>query len=144
MLNSITIMGRMTRDPELRRTDSGVAVASFALAVDSDYKDKNGERKTIFVDCVAWRSTGEYVSKYFSKGRMAIVKGQLDIRDWTDKDGNKRKSAEIIADNVYFGDSKKEDSGSYGTTTFGGTPPAYVQPGSEYELIDGDDEQLPF
>ena len=144
MLNSVTIMGRMTRDPELRRTDSGVAVASFALAVDSDYKDKNGERKTIFVDCVAWRSTGEYVSKYFSKGRMAIVKGQLDIREWTDKDGNKRKSAEIIADNVYFGDSKKEDSGSYGTTTFGGTPTVYVQPGSDYELIDGDDEQLPF
>lgn len=141
MLNSITIMGRLTRDPELRRTGSGVAVASFTLAVDSDYKEKDGSRKTIFVDCVAWRNAGEYVSKYFSKGRMAIVKGQLDIRDWTDKEGNKRRSAEVVAESIYFGDSKKEDSGSYGGSY---AAPAYVQPGSDMELIDGDDEQLPF
>ena len=144
MLNDIVVMGRLTRDPELRRTDSGVAVASFSIAVESDYKDKNGDRKTIFLDCVAWRSTGEFVSKYFSKGRMAVVKGSLDIRDWTDKEGNKRKSPEIVVENMYFADSKKEDSGSYGLTTVGGTPPAYQQTGSEFEQIDGDDEQLPF
>lgn len=139
MLNSITIMGRMTRDPELRRTNSGTSVTSFTLAVDDDYKNDNGERKTIFVECVAWRGTADFVSKYFGKGRMAIVKGKLDIRDWTDKEGNKRKSAEVVAENVYFGDSKKEDSGSYG----GYSAPAYQQPGSDFTQLD-DDEQLPF
>lgn len=141
MLNTITVMGRLTRDPELRRTGSGVAVTSFTVAVESDFKDKDGNKKTIFVDCVAWRSTGEYVSKYFAKGRMAIVKGQLDIREWTDKDGNKRKSAEIVAENVYFGDSKKEDSGSYGGNSYA---PGYVQNSGEFEQIDDDDAQLPF
>ena len=144
MLNLITVMGRLTRDPELRRTTSGVPVASFAIAVETDYKYKDGNRKTIFVDCVAWRGTGEFASKYFSKGRMAVVKGSLDIRDWTDKDGNKRKNAEIVVDAMYFADSKKEESGSYGMTTVGGTPPAYQQVGSDFEQIDDDDEQLPF
>ena len=109
MLNHITIMGRLTRDPELRRTGSGVAVASFTVAVDRDFGNReNGERETDFIDCVAWRQTGEFVSKYFTKGRMAVVSGRLQIRNWTDKEGNKRRTAEIVADNVYFGDSKRE------------------------------------
>ena len=110
MLNHIVIMGRLARDPELRHTQSGVAVASFRLAVDRDFKDKNtGERAT------DWRQTGEFVSRYFTKGRMAVVEGRLQMRDWTDKDGNKRTSAEVVADNVYFGDSKRdgEGGGSY-------------------------------
>ncbi|HIT33991.1 MAG TPA: single-stranded DNA-binding protein [Candidatus Faecousia intestinigallinarum] len=112
MLNSITIMGRLTRDPELRRTGNGIAVASFTLAVDRDFATKDsGERETDFIDCVAWRQTGEFVSKYFAKGRMAVVSGRLQIRNWTDKDGNKRRSAEIIAESVYFGDSKPKDAG---------------------------------
>lgn len=109
MLNHITVMGRLTRDVELRRTNSGVAVASFTVAVDRDFADKqSGEKETDFIDCVAWRQTGEFVSKYFSKGRMAVVSGRLQIRSWTDKDGNKRRTAEIVADNVYFGDSKSD------------------------------------
>ena len=111
MLNKIVLMGRLTRDPELRRTQSGTAVASFTLAVDRDFKAQNGEKETDFIDVVAWRNTAEFVSKYFTKGRMAVVEGRLQIRDWTDKDGTKRKAAEVIADNVYFGDSKKEASG---------------------------------
>lgn len=106
MLNKIILMGRLTKDPELRRTNSGTAVASFALAVDRDFKGQNGEKETDFIDIVAWRNTAEFVSKFFTKGRMAVVEGRLQIRDWTDKDGNKRRSAEVIADNVYFGDSK--------------------------------------
>jgi single-strand DNA-binding protein len=132
MLNHITIMGRLTRDPELRRTGSGVAVASFTLAVDRDYKPDGGERECDFIDCVAWRQSGEFVSKYFSKGRMAVVDGRLQIRSWTDKDGNKRRSAEVVADNVYFGDSKKEQ-------TTGG-----YAPGSDFAPIEDDDAQLPF
>lgn len=109
MLNTITIMGRLTRDPELRHTQSDLAVASFTLAVDQDYA--KGEKKTDFIDCVAWRQTGEFVSKYFTKGSMAVVSGRLQIREWTDKEGNKRRSAEVVADRVYFGDiKKKEDS----------------------------------
>ena len=102
MLNQITIMGRLTRDPELRRTGSGIAVASFSLAVDRDYADDSGERSTDFIDCVAWRSTAEFVSKYFSKGRMAVVNGRLQIRTWKDRDGNNRRAAEVLADSVYF------------------------------------------
>ena len=117
MLNDVVIMGRLTRDPELRRTQSGTSVASFTLAVDRDYKPDGGERECDFFDCVAWRGTGEFVSKYFSKGRMAIVSGRLQTRSWTDKDGGKRKSVEIVADNVYFGDSKKDTNGGYPTTT---------------------------
>ena len=123
MLNHITIMGRLTRDPELRRTGSGTAVASFSVAVDRDFgKNENGERETDFIDCVAWRNTAEYISKYASKGRMVVVSGRLQIRGWTDKDGNKRRSAEVVADNVYFADSKRDSDGgnAYGGNTYGG------------------------
>ena len=109
MLNEIVLMGRLTRDPELRRTQSGTAVTSFSLAVDRDFKDQDGERETDFIDIVAWRNTAEFVSKYFSKGRMAVVKGRLQVRDWTDKDGAKRRSTEVLAESVYFGDSKRSD-----------------------------------
>ena len=108
MLNRIIVMGRMTRDPELRRTNSGNAVTSFTVAVDRDFKSQSGEKETDFIDVVAWRNTAEFVSKYFSKGRMAVVEGRLQLRDWTDKDGNKRRTAEIVADSVYFGDSKRD------------------------------------
>lgn len=122
MLNKIVLMGRLTRDPELRRTTSGTAVASFSLAVDRDFKNKEtGEKETDFIDIVAWRNTAEFVSKYFSKGRMAVVEGRLQIRPWTDKDGNKRRSAEVVADNIYFGDSKRDsDSGGYQQQSYGG------------------------
>jgi single-strand DNA-binding protein len=123
MLNHITIMGRITRDIELRRTGSGIAVASFNVAVDRDFSGKDGgEKETDFIDCVAWRSTAEFVDKYFSKGRMIVVSGRLQIRSYTDKDGNKRRTAEVVADNCYFGDSKKEESQSapqYGAPQYG-------------------------
>ena len=113
MLNKIFIMGRLTRDPELRRTQNGTAVTSFTLAVDRDFKNADGTNDTDFIDVVAWRTTAEFVSKYFSKGRMAVVEGRLQLRDWTDKDGNKRRNAEVLADNIYFGDAKKDaDSGA--------------------------------
>ena len=121
MLNHIVIMGRLARDPELRRTQSGVPVASFRLAVDRDFKDKNtGERGTDWIDVVAWRATGEFVSRYFTKGRMAVVEGRLQMRDWTDKEGNKRTSAEVVADNVYFGDSRRDGDGSGYSPSYGG------------------------
>ena len=123
MLNKIIIMGRLTRDPELRRTGSGTAVTSFSLAVDRDFKSQSGEKETDFIDVVAWRSTAEFVSKYFTKGRMAVVEGRLQIRDWTDKEGGKRRSAEVVADNVYFGDSKRDGAGD-----FGGAPASYSAP----------------
>ncbi len=108
MLNHITLMGRLTRDPELRYTQSGTPVASFTLAVDRDYASRDGgERQTDFIDIVAWRQTGEFVSKYFTKGQLAAVSGRLQIRDWTDREGGKRRSAEVVADNVYFAESKK-------------------------------------
>ena len=145
MLNHITIMGRLTRDPELRRTGSGIAVASFTVAVDRDFgKSESGEKETDFIDCVAWRQTGEFVDKYFTKGRMAVVAGRLQIRSWTDKDGNKRRTAEVVADNVYFGDSKREESSgnSYSPT------PAYTDhpatPASDFAMLDDDDAQIPF
>ena len=109
MLNKIFVMGRLTADPELRRTQSGTPVASFTVAVDRDFKSQNGEKETDFIPVVAWRQTGEFVSRYFTKGRMAIVEGRLQNRSWTDKDGNKRTTSEIVADQVYFGDSKKDD-----------------------------------
>lgn len=141
MLNHITIMGRMTRDPELRRTGSGVAVASFTLAVEDDFKDKDGNKKTNFIDCVAWRNTGEFVSKYFTKGRMAVVSGKLDIREWTDKDGNKRRTAEVVADNVYFADSNKDTQ----NTNTGAQSYAQPQaPAHDFAMLDDDDAQLPF
>ena len=108
MLNKIILMGRLCSNPELRRTGSGTAVTSFSLACDRDFKSQSGEKETDFIDIVAWRATAEFVSKYFSKGRMAVVEGRLQLRDWTDKDGNKRRSAEVVADNVYFGDSKRD------------------------------------
>ena len=122
MLNHITIMGRLTRDPELRRTGSGVAVASFTVAVDRDFGGRDGgERETDFIDCVAWRQTGEFVSKYFTKGSMIVVSGRLQIRGWTDKDGNKRRTAEVVADNVYFGESRRNsEGGNYAGNSFGG------------------------
>lgn len=118
MLNHIVLMGRLTRDPELRHTQSGTAVCSFSIAVDRDFKSDDGKRETDFIDVVAWRATGEFVSKYFTKGRMAVVDGRLQIRDWTDKEGTKRRTAEVIADNVYFGDSKTETKN--GTAPTGG------------------------
>lgn len=136
VLNRIIVMGRMTRDPELRRTNSGTAVASFSLAVDRDFKSLSGEKETDFIDVVAWRNTAEFASKYFSKGRMAVVEGRLQIRDWTDKDGNKLRSAEIVADSVYFGDSKRD-----GGDTVQSEPQSEPQSGfSEVE----DDGDLPF
>ena len=126
MLNKIILMGRLTRDPELRRTQSGTAVTSFSLAVDRDFKSQSGEKETDFIDVVAWRNTAEFVSKYFTKGRMAVVEGRLQIRDWTDRDGGKRRSAEVIAENVYFGDSKREGGSDYGSA------PAYSAPYSGY------------
>ena len=110
MLNKIIIMGRLTRDPELRRTGSGTAVTSFSLACDRDFKSQSGEKETDFIEVVAWKNTAEFVSKYFTKGRMAVVEGRLQIRDWTDKAGNKRTTAEVVADNVYFADSKRSES----------------------------------
>ncbi len=110
MLNKILIMGRLTRDPELRHTGSGTAVTSFSLACDRDFKSQSGEKETDFIEVVAWKNTAEFVSKYFSKGRMAVVEGRLQIRDWTDKAGNKRTTAEVVADNVYFADSKRSES----------------------------------
>lgn len=109
MLNKIIIMGRLTRDPELRRTGSGTAVTSFSLACDRDFKSQSGEKETDFIEVVAWKKTAEFVSKYFSKGRMAVVEGRLQIRDWTDNAGNKRTTAEVVADNVYFADSKRSE-----------------------------------
>ena len=108
MLNTCTIMGRMTRNPELRRTPSGVAVVSFPVAVDRDYKDKDGSKETDFIDCVAWRNTAEFVRNYFAKGQMIVVHGRLQSRDWVDKDGGKRKTVEIVADSVYFGEGKRK------------------------------------
>ena len=174
MLNHIVIMGRLVRDPELRRTGSGVAVASFRVAVDRDFAPKDGgERKADFIDCVAWRQTGEFISKYFTKGRMIVVEGRLEMRDWTDKDGNKRTSAEIVVANAYFGDSKRDgdSSGSayggnaYGGNSYGGSSysapaaPSYGSapapsyggygapasaPASDFAMLEDDDAQLPF
>ena len=110
MLNKVVIMGRFTKDPELRRTGSGTAVTSFSLACDRDFKSQSGEKETDFIEVVAWKNTAEFVSKYFSKGRMAVVEGRLQIRDWTDRSGNKRTTAEVVADNVYFADSKRSES----------------------------------
>ena len=153
MLNKIILMGRLTRDPELRHTQTGTAVASFSLAVDRDFKDKaTGDRTTDFIDVVAWRQTGEFVSRYFTKGRMAVVEGRLQIRDWTDKDGNKRRSAEVVADNLYFGDSRRDNGGEGGSYTGGNSgysAPAggYAAPvggASGFAEIDEEDGDLPF
>lgn len=144
MLNRIVLMGRLTRDPELRKTQSDTPVCSFSLAVDRDYK-KDGEKKeTDFIDIVAWRATAEFVSKFFTKGRMAVVEGRLQIRDWTDKEGNKRRSAEINADNVYFGDSRptqaEGSSGTGETDAFKDFPPLDDFPSA----AGGSGKELPF
>ena len=135
MLNHIVLMGRLTRDPELRRTGTGLAVASFSLAVDRDFGNReSGERETDFIDIVAWRHTAEFVSKYFAKGRMAVVSGRLQIRNWTDKDGNKRRSAEVVAENVYFGESRRDSQGSdsgYGAA-YGAPQQSYAAPQQSY------------
>lgn len=173
MLNHIVIMGRLTRDPELRRTGSGIAVTSFTVAVDRDYKSGSNEKEVDFIDCVAWRQTGEFVAKYFTKGRMIVVSGSLQIRGWTDKDGNKRRTAEVIASNAYFGDSKNEASiaqtgpaapnpyiqaafpnpgyaapaSGYSAPAPAYAPPAsggYSTPSSDFAMLDDDDAQLPF
>ena len=149
MLNKIIIMGRLTRDPELRRTGSGTAVTSFSLAVDRDFKSQNGEKETDFIDVVAWRSTAELVIKYFTTGRMAVVEGRLQIRDWTDRDGGKRRSAEVIAENVYFGDSKRDSAGDYGYAPAygapaGRAPAAPVGGHSDFAEIGEEDGELPF
>ena len=163
MLNHIVLMGRLTRDPELRRTANGVAVASFTLAVDRDFAAAGAEKETDFIDIVAWRNTADFVSTYFTKGRMAVVCGRLQIRNWNDKEGNKRRSAEVIAENVYFGDSKRDSAdGSYGNASYGGSSygnapaygsapaanaysaPAAPAPASDFSMIEDDDSQLPF
>ena len=139
MLNKIFLQGRLCKDPELRHTQSGTAVASFSLAVDRDFKNRNtGEKSTDFIDIVAWRQTAEFVSRYFTKGRMAVVEGRLQLRDWTDRDGNKRRAAEVVADNVYFGDSKKKES--EGNAPEDELPENEPQGFSEAE----DDGELPF
>lgn len=135
MLNKIIIMGRLGKDPELRHTQNGKPVASFSLAVDRDYKDQSGNRETDWIDVVAWNNTAEYVSKYFTKGRVAVVSGRLQIRAWTDKDGNKRRNAEVVADNIYFGDSQKAQQS-------GGDAPGEFVPG-EFADLPGDGD-LPF
>ena len=148
MLNKIILMGRLTRDPELRRTGTGTAVTSFSLAVDRDFKSQSGEKETDFIDIVAWRSTAEFVSNYFTKGRMAVVEGRLQIRDWTDKDGGKRRSAEVVADNVYFGDSKRDggDSSGYSAAPAykNAAPSNFNAGGSDFAEIGEDDGELPF
>lgn len=147
MLNHIVLMGRLVRDPELRRTGSGIAVASFTLAVDRDFAAQGAEKETDFIDIVAWRNTAEFVSKYFTKGRMAVVSGRLQIRPWTDKDGNKRRSAEVVADNVYFGDSKRDGAqdsfGGYSAAPAAFQAPA-AAPKSDFAMLEDDDSELPF
>jgi single-strand DNA-binding protein len=147
MLNHIVLMGRLTRDPELRRTASGLAVASFSVAVDRDFPNKQtGERETDFINCVAWRQTGEFVSKYFSKGSMIVVSGRLQMRKWVDDSGNNRTTAEVVADNVYFGESKKkEESVQKPVEPSGYSGYMYpVTPAPDWDMLDDDDAVLPF
>ncbi len=167
MLNHIVLMGRLTRDPELRRTGSGLAVASFTLAVDRDFgKTESGEKETDFIDCVAWRNTAEFVNKYFAKGRMAVVSGRLQIRPWIDKEGNKRRSAEVVVESMYFGEPKRDSAPgeSYGAPTYAPAAPAapyggysapaapyggYSAPAapaavSDFSMLEEDDGHLPF
>ena len=138
MLNRVLLSGRLGRDPELRHTNTGTAVASFSIAVDRDFKDKSGERATDWFDIVVWRSSAEYVSRYGAKGRTVIVDGKLQMRDWTDKDGNKRRTVEVVAESVYFADGQRRDSdGSYGAP---GTP----QTDNDFQALQDDDGELPF
>lgn len=142
MLNHIVIMGRLGKDQELRRTQSGVAVATFNVAVDRDFKDKaTGQRATDWITCVAWRSTAEFVEKYFAKGSQVLVAGRLQMRDWTDKDGNKRISAEVVVEQMYFGDSKRDGEGG---TRAGSYQPPVTGPEDEMAELEGDDGDFPF
>ena len=159
MLNHIVVMGRLTRDPEIRYTQSQIPVASFTVAVDRDFSGKDGgEKQTDFINCVAWRSTAEFLQKYFHKGSMAVISGRLQIRQYDDKDGNRRTAAEIVADNVYFGDSKK-DSGSQQSGSYqAAAPQSSYQPApargidvpapsyhqQSFTESDADDGELPF
>ena len=151
MLNKVIIMGRLVKDPELRRTQSGTAVTSFRIAVDRDFKSQDGSKQADFFDVVAWRSTAEFVSKYFAKGRMAVVEGRLQTRDWTDREGGKRVATEIVADNIYFGDSKRDGAGDYASAP----APSYSAPAagsygspagghSDFAEIGEEDGELPF
>lgn len=142
MFNQIAIMGRLTRDPEMRRTGSGTPVANFTVACDRDYKPENGERETDFIDCVAWRGTGEFACKYFHKGDMAVVTGRLQIRTWNDENGVKRRTAEIVADSIYFGESKKSAPAANASPTTYAAPPRDMK--DDYAVLDYGDEQLPF
>ena len=160
MLNHITIMGRLTRDPELRTTQSQISVSSFTVACERDYAAGGGDRETDFIDCVAWRGTGEFVSKYFHKGSMIVVTGRLQSRRWQDRDGNNRTSWEILADSVYFGESKRDDqgssygqqSGNYQRQSQGGSSQQYrtpdravnVSPPQQFQELDDSDGELPF
>ena len=163
MLNVVAIMGRLVADPELRTTQSGTNVCSFRIACDRNFARQGEQRQADFIDIVAWRQQAEFVSKYFTKGRMAVVSGRLQIRNWNDKDGNKRRSAEVVADNVYFGDSKRdsESGGSYASgSSYGGNnyaagssysapaAPSYAAPASapasDFAMLEDDDAQLPF
>ena len=157
MLNKIIVMGRLVKDPELRRTQSGTAVTSFRIAVDRDFKGQDGSKQADFFDVVAWRATAEFVSKYFTKGRMAVVEGRLQSRDWTDRDGGKRVAIEIVADNIYFGDSKRDSAGDYGSAPAYGAPSYGAAPaaprGGAAPMMDGpsdfaelgeEDGELPF
>jgi single-strand DNA-binding protein len=159
MLNHIVIMGRLTRDPELRRTNSGIAVAKFTVAVERDFPSKEtGEKETDFIYCVGWRQIGEFVSKYFKKGSMIVVSGRLQIKNWTDDNGVRHNTAEIVADNVYFGESKRDKenqsstpnpytTATYNTPSYGGysTPFNGVKPAvTDWDMLDDDDAQLPF
>ena len=153
MLNCAVIMGRLVADPELRTTTSGISVISFRVAVDRNFVRQGEERQADFIDVVAWRSTAEFVSKYFTKGSMAVVSGRLQIRDWNDREGNKRRSAEVVADNVYFGESKRsreENSAGGGyqrpaaSAPSGGSYSAPASNGSAFAELDDDDGELPF
>lgn len=139
MLNQSTVMGRLTRDPELRRTQAGIPVVSFSLAVERDIPNREtGERSVDFIDVVAWRQTAEFVSKYFTKGRMAVASGRLQMRQWTDDQGNKRTKLEIKANNVYFGDSKREGASD------DATDPAAPAAPADFDMMEDDDSELPF
>ena len=138
MLNHITAAGRLTKDPELRRTQNGVAVASFTIACDRDIKDASGNKQTDFIDCVAWRNTAEFVDKYFTRGRMVIVSGRLQMREWTDKSGAKRKNAEILAENVYFADSKRAVENTEKNETKEAAQTV------DFDQVEIDNDELPF
>ena len=132
MLNNVTLQGRLVADPELRHTQNGTPVASFRLAVDRDYKSQTtGKRETDFFNCVAWRGAADFVTKYFPKGRMALVEGRLQMREYTDRDGNRRYTTEVVVGSIYFCDSKRDFAPSAPSST-------------EWSELEDDDGELPF